>query len=378
MTAPQDTRQRPHSSPKKHNLNGFPRSDWLPLLQLLAAQVPALAPLVEEHLQIRLVIDANFVHRELQWRLKSRQQKNARTRLQEAVDSGVLVLFAPAHLEAEIREHLGEIAQRSKTTREQALIEWQAFRSKVHFYTPQKALRLKRGVPVVDPDDLPYIAACNELGAHAVYSKDKHFKTMSAPVISLAIDASLQRYARARTIQIGVMVGGVYSITLSAEAIATIIRMLFKQFQAFRKLHVAVQIAIVAALVILFSNPKLRARFSGIWEGIERLSMPLRENLTIAAGRVQAASITVGEMKKEIDSMIPSQRRPPALALARGICLAHNQPIPVIDLVAKMKAAGYRTKAKNFPAYLARTLRASGQFIETANGTFLLVDPITF
>jgi hypothetical protein len=39
------------------------------MLQEIASQIPALAPFLTDYLQIRLVIDAHFIHRELQWRL---------------------------------------------------------------------------------------------------------------------------------------------------------------------------------------------------------------------------------------------------------------------------------------------------------------------
>jgi predicted nucleic acid-binding protein len=343
------------------------KSDWLPMLHELASQVPALAPFLEDYLQIKLVIDANFVHRELQWRLKNRNKPSARTRLHESADAGVLILFAPVHLSQEIVKHLGDIAERSGTTVEQAQAEWEAFRSKLHFYTPQ-SLTLKRGIAVVDPDDLPYIAACNELGADAVYSKDKHLRQMKAPVISIAIDASLQTYARARSIRLAVLVGSVFSVTLSIEAIKAAVGLIAKSFRAFQKLHPVFQVAIIAGLVFVFVDPTMRAKFRDVWKKISRVAQPVLGAVTLVAKDFEIASVNVEAAKKEINAVMPRVQRRSALAHARAICLVHNKALSLGDLKARLEEQGYVTKSKDFAAYLKRVLRSSGQVVEGSNG----------
>jgi hypothetical protein len=78
------------------------KSDWLPVFQELATQIPAFRPFLEEHFQLRLVIDASMVHEELQWRLRSRRDPANRSALHECAAAKVVVLFAPNRLESEI------------------------------------------------------------------------------------------------------------------------------------------------------------------------------------------------------------------------------------------------------------------------------------
>ena len=43
----------------------------------------------------------------------------------------------------------------------------------------------------VDPDDVVYVKTREELGAHAVYSRDSDLRKMKAPVISISLDLTL-------------------------------------------------------------------------------------------------------------------------------------------------------------------------------------------
>src|SRR2546430_6612592 len=88
-------------------LDSLFRSDFLPLLGSFLEMWPDLKHLVELRvIQIRAIVDANVVQRELRWRLGKRVNPQARSRLQEAIDAGVLVLIAPNFLKLEIEKYL--------------------------------------------------------------------------------------------------------------------------------------------------------------------------------------------------------------------------------------------------------------------------------
>jgi predicted nucleic acid-binding protein len=348
------------------------RSNWLPMLQEISSQIPELAPFLSEYLQVRVVIDANVVHKELQWRLQSRRKADARTRLEEAAIAQVLILFAPTHLESEIQEHLAEIAARSGSTVEAAEAEWKQFRSCLHFYTP-RSLKLGRSIAVVDPDDLPYIAACHELGAHAVYSRDKHFKQMKAPVISVAFDASLQSYSRATTVRLAAMVGSTFTITVGMKAIEAAGRKIGKAFQFFRQLHPLLQIALLAGLVLAFTNRNLRKKFAEFFRLLAKFARPVFEAVLLMAEQFQIESMKIQIAESEIRALLPRARKRSALTHARAICLLHRKPISCAEIETQMKAEGYVSSARDFPAYLTRILRESEQFSVDAHGRWSLI-----
>jgi predicted nucleic acid-binding protein len=351
------------------------RSDWLPRLQELAAQLrsrlPELAPFLEECLQLRLVIDANYIHRELQWRLRSRRDPSARSALHESADSRVLVLFAPDWLHAEIEEHLDDIARRSGTTVEAARAEWTAFRPLIHFYRPT-SFQPPRGTPVVDLDDLAYVAACRELAAHAIYSMDKHFQQMEAPVITVAIDSALRTYARGNSIRFAVMIGSAVTVTVSIKAIQAAVALIGTAFRAFQKLHPLLQVAIIGGLAIAYVNPQVRARLMKVWQAIGRVARPVLESVMTLAQELEVSSVNIDAAQRDIRAALPPVPKRSALAHARRICLVHGKPISLPDLAARMKAEGYTTKARDFTGYLKRVLRYSGEFVETPTEHWIL------
>ena len=80
------------------------RSDTLPLLRPFLDMWPDLKHLLELRVvQIRVIVDANVVQGELRWRLGSRENPQARSGLEEAIDAGVLVLIAPNFLKLRLR-----------------------------------------------------------------------------------------------------------------------------------------------------------------------------------------------------------------------------------------------------------------------------------
>ena len=108
--------------------------------------------------------------------------------------SGVIIPFAPTFLNLEIEEHLGDIAEETGVGIEDVQGEWRDFRKLLHFYAPKEQPKLTEA-EIADPDDLAYIAAANELGV-PVYSQDRHYRQMQAPVISVLIDGTARSYAR--------------------------------------------------------------------------------------------------------------------------------------------------------------------------------------
>ncbi len=120
-------------------LDEIVRSDALADLREFRKHNPMLKQIIEEPIQIRLVLDANIVQRELRWRLRTRRNNVARSALHEAIDSGTILPFAPTALAREIEEHIGEIADYAGVKEERAREEWSNFNPLIHFYEPEGA-----------------------------------------------------------------------------------------------------------------------------------------------------------------------------------------------------------------------------------------------
>jgi len=345
-------------------------SDWLPLLQDVAVEIPAIASLLEKHIQLRLVIDANMVHEEIQWRLRSRREASNRTALHECVVAKVVILFAPNHLEREIQKRLADIAKRSGSDLEAAQREWQAFRELLHWYTP-RSLKLPNNTRVADKDDLPYVAAWRELGADAVYSKDRHLVQMNAPTIKIAL-SPLRSYARGASVELAVQLGSVFTVAISIESVKAAIGFAGKAFRAFRELPPFLQLAIIGCLAFVLFDPKMRQRFAKLLDVLRRVSAPVIEALERLAHQLSISSVELSAPQIRALYAVPPRNKRSALVLARYICLVEKAPLSLAQLQEHMLDEGYRTKAQDFTFYLKRILRSSGQFTEGPAGMWAL------
>ena len=352
-------------------LESLVRSDSLPAMLELARNIPALAPFIHNLVQIRLVLDANIVQGELRWRLGRRHKPAARSSLHEAIAAGVVIPFAPTFLDEEIEKHEGRIADETGTSGAAVRREWQDFRALLHFYKPSK--QRPRRSAVIDADDLPYIAACAELGATAVYSRDRHFQRMNAPVICIALDTTLRDYARASSVQIAVAIGSTVTLTVSIEAIVAACRAVKCAVAWFERLNPAVQIAIVAAVVVALAHPTCREKLSSAWTTIKELAGPsLLPLIADAVSQFDAAMKIADAAADDIQRELPSRPKRSALMHARVVCMMARQSLSIPEIERRILAEGYATRAHNFRGYLRRALRTSGQFVELSPGTWAL------
>lgn len=356
---------------RRLRLDTLVRSDCLPELLRLAS-LPAFAPLLKNVVQIRVVLDAHVAQQELRWRLGRRRNPSARTRLHVAIAAGVIVPFAPPFLDGEIEEHVHEIADATRTSVADVRREWQEFRKLVHFYAPRHQLRFSGNV--VDVDDVQYIAAANELGV-PIYSTDRHYRQMNAPVISVAIATTLQSYARASSVRIAVMVGSTFSVTLSFEAIAAVCRALKRVARWFDELHPAVQLTVVAAAIVAFAHPQSRTKLAAVWQWIKTTATPpvLQAIADIAVQFVEA-NRAADAAYAEIQSSLPRQRKRSAMMHARAVCLVAKHPLSIAEMERRIRAGGYISRARDFRNYLRRMLRSSGQFIQVGTGLWALCE----
>jgi hypothetical protein len=93
-----------------------------------------------------------------------------------------VVALAPTFLRSEIEDHLSDISADTGVQLADVRHHWQDFQAKLNFYEPQYLGG--RGIKAIDPDDVPYQDACEELGANAVYSRDVDFRAMKGPVVT--------------------------------------------------------------------------------------------------------------------------------------------------------------------------------------------------
>lgn len=349
------------------SLGDFLRSDLLPHLAGLLQTVPSLRTVFPQIFQLRVVIDACVVQRELRWRLQNRKKPEARTALHEVLQCGVLVAYAPHFLETEIREHIPRLARETETSLADVHREWKEFRKHICFYTAQKGARID--VTRTDPDDVAYIDTMDEIAARAIYTRDRDFLRTTAPVILITIDTTLRRYARASSIRIGLALGSSLSVGLGLKTLLALKRLLAKLFQAARRMSPAAQALILAATAAVIAHPTSRAKLGQLWTSLSKSLKPvMREALVTALYQFVEATSTAEESYRALEEILPPSKRRPLLSHARSICLAARKPLKLDEILQGVLANGYQPRSKSPHRYLLRMLRSDERFIESEVG----------
>lgn len=343
------------------------RSDALAKLNEFRKLNPVLREAIEEPVQIQLVLDACIVHQELRFRLRNKKKREARTSLQEILDSGTVLPFAPPKLIEEVEEHVAEIATYCRVTEDRVRQEWAELQKKIHFYEPE--IQNQNGC--VDPDDEPYRQVCFEIGANAVYTKDGHFKSMGVPTIMIDLDRVLRKHARASSVKLAVSIGSTFTLVISVNVLKGLMKLAAKGIQ---KIPAPVKIGFLVAIAAALIHPRSRAKIieAGkiLWT---KLNDP-RFKAILSSLTIQTfeAFDTADKTSKEIEASLPRPRKRRAINFARQICAVEKRPLALAEIASRMKKAGYVTQSKTFTAYLRRLLRDSTNFVETTPGYWSL------
>jgi len=359
---------------KRLQLESLFPSNTLAGMREFVGKVPPLSPLVRELIQVCFVLDANIVQGELRWRLQKRRNASAKSSLHEAIDSGIVVAVAPTFLKCEIEEHLPRIAVDTGVSVTKAREEWDEFQSHLHFYQPSSSS--DPSAWVVDPDDLPYKDACEELGAAVVYSMDRDLSAMKVPVVSIRLDLTLRRHARAGSVAIGTTLGTGFTLLIGIEFVSALCRLIKRLVEGFRRLPGSVQLVIVTGVVAILIHPKSRAKLLDLWRSIcttvNAAKVPALGVAADVADQFFTARDTATQTYREIQAALPSRRKPSAIMLARTICAVSKEPLSLAEIERRMRNEGYSTRSANFSAYLRRVLCGSSQFVEVSPGLWTL------
>jgi hypothetical protein len=359
--------------PDVFRLDHLFRSDNLPTLRLFLEMWPDLKHLVEiRALQIRAIVDANVVQGELRWRLGKRENPQARSGLEEAIDAGVLVLIAPVFLTFEIEKHLPAIADQTGVSLSEAEREWGLFQPKLHFYRP---LSQVIDGTVADPKDLPYKHASDEL-LLPVYTRDADLRKMGAPGVWVCIDTTCRDHARAMSVTLGFTVGSTFTVTIGVEALRAAVRGIKSLFDGFRRQPAWLQFAIAGALAAVVIHPRSRAKLLHVWNSTcdkaNQVGGPIFEGFLIVMQQVAAAQSDAVKTHRQIQSVLPQAQKATAIVHARRICVVSAGPVPIEQMVRRMRNDGYVSRAKDPEVYLRRVLRMSGEFTEVSPRMFEL------
>lgn len=237
---------------------------------------------IEKFLQLRVVIDVNFIIRDLLLKIKHPGIGN--TALEELAESSVLEIFAPRWLEKELPSAFQQVARKRRISESDLWTAWESYKVLINWDEKYDSIP-KDFARTDDPKDLPYIDLQKALDAIGILSNDGDIDRMGGNRLTLDFVLATRSYARAAVISVGMRVSGYF---VGAIAIGG----LFKLFGAIKgilgKLPSKFQVALIGVVVIAFLYPNSRA-----WI-IERL-----KKLGPMAGFLFEGMLTLSQLETE-------------------------------------------------------------------------------
>jgi hypothetical protein len=88
--------------------------------------------------------------------------------------------------------------------------------------------------------------------------------------------------------------------------------------------------------------------------------------------QVAAAQSDSVKTHRQIQAVLPPVQKATAIVHARRICVVSAGPVPIEEIVRRMRNEGYPSRSKRPEAYLRLVLRKSGQFVEVSPRMFAL------
>lgn len=351
----------------------FVPSDSLALLREFIAGMPLLAPIFEIFPQLRLIIDSNAIISDLIWLTKKRKDLSARTSLQEVIASGTIVAFAPFKLREEVEEHLPDIATTEDIPIELLRKEWKNYQRYLRFCETSQLL-VEPQVLVADPEDQAFVYLYSQVGAAAVVSRDRHISKMGAPTVPLDVIIYLKKYARAKSVELTIILGSSAVTLITIESVSSFIKLVSALFS---RLPLWAQLGLIIGTGILSVHPNSRLAIKRFIKYISHeLMIRFTEFKPIMIQLVQSfetASVNAEEALVHINKALPPNKRVPLRIVAYSVCLAAKRPLTLSQIEKKILMNGYKTQSKHFRHYLQRVLTKDQRFSQTENGSWVVM-----
>ena len=348
----------------------FIPSDYLREFRTLAVLLKALRFAIGTILQIRLVIDTNMVIAELLQLAKPRRVSNYRTALQELVASETIICYAPEHLKFEMERHWLEVAENNGLSPERAKALWDDYAAYLRFCPVNLESADPRGVP--DPADLPFTLLAARIGAQ-IYSRDPHIAAMGGHVVTLDCVLRLRDYARYKTAEVAIQIGGVAIVSGTLGALILVFKALKAALSVFTRLPPGAKVIILLGLVWALADEGRRKALMAGWKKIassltETLGSPIQEAFDALAEVKPLAADALRQVAREIRQ----DKRLPLRVLLRAALEGEASSLSLREIEMRVRAAGYCTTAKHFGVYIRRVLRQNPSFRQAVDGTWEL------
>lgn len=350
------------------------RSDILDGIRGFAELFPPLERILGKPIRVRVIVDACIINSELRWLLGKRRNSEARTNLQELIDSGTLIAYAPDFLEEELKEHYPEIASEVGVSTDEVHQEWLRYKSRLKLFTPQS--KLPKRTTISDKDDIQYGVAFHEVAANALLTEDKGFDESGIPVISKELVIELRNYSRGSAPHFALFYGGAMLGLVAGSALEDLIKITPELIQQIGNIPKPVKLICLLAVLIVILHPKSR---NAIVQALSVFFQDAADSLLWASDEfgdyLQRASEQKNNAELALERVNLGNLKPdaPLWRHAIMILIERKKPISIERLSELVIESGYTSESKDFTGYLERVMRKKPHFIQYPDGRWGLV-----
>jgi len=157
-------------------------------------------------------------------------------------------------------------------------------------------------------------------------------------------------------------------MTIGVEALRAAARGIKRVCDGFRRQPAWLQLAIAGTLAAVAIHPRSRAKLLQAWNSAcdtaSQIKGPMLKGFLILMQQVAVAQSDAAKTHSQVQAVLPPPQKATAIVHARRICLMSAGPVPIEEIVRRMRSDGYVSRAKDPEVYLRRVLRKTGQFVE--------------
>ena len=208
---------------------------------------------INQFVQLRVVIDANFVISDLLQKIN--HPERGKTALEELIRASVIEVHAPRWLEKDLASAIQQVSNKGKVTEAQLRSAWSDYQPLIkwdeRWDKPPKKFK-----PTDDPKDLPYVLLAEFIGAHGVLSNDHDIERMGGNRLSLDFVLSTRQYARAAVVSVSISVSGKFVGVMAIESLARVMAAIKSNLA---KLSPKWKLVLLGAAVFVVLHPRSRA-----------------------------------------------------------------------------------------------------------------------
>jgi hypothetical protein len=268
------------------------RSDELANFRHLMALAQRQFPFFKLPPRLYLVPDTNCLLKEIDYACRRRLEPG-RTALEEVVDAGLVCLFAPTEVEAEVLEHIPGFAAARGGDPVMYFAEWERYRKKIHLFRAED----DAPVDISDPDDACLLRASRIVGADAVITDDEVVLRATRSLKPPAVQRQLRAVSRDEAVRLGLSVYGVLAAIISGGALKWIVTF------AWRKPKIAIPILLAAGVGLFLYDRKavrdtgtsaIRDALGATGRGLEALMTTIEERAASVANNLGAVGANIG------------------------------------------------------------------------------------